>query len=318
MFGRIGLALAFACFSVLALAGNARAAYPDKNITFIIPYGPGGGFDTYVRKFSPVIEKYLPNHVNVIPKNVPGAGGRQAAAELYRGKPDGYTMEIFNVPGILLDTILGKKTSYDVEKFTWLARLGDSPYVLAVGSKTPYHTVDDLKKAKDLKYAVTSPSSTSYVAGKIMADELGLHITFLTGYTSSAKVGLSIIRGDTQLSLFANRSFARYAQDGDLRAILMLADKSQWKGVPTAPEIGHPDLTALTTGRFVAAAPGTPEKIVTVLETALMKATQDPVIHEWKEKGHHAIAPLDAEASAKRIDYLVKYFSKYKTILANK
>ncbi|MCZ6448423.1 MAG: tripartite tricarboxylate transporter substrate binding protein, partial [Alphaproteobacteria bacterium] len=69
----IGLGAAALGAVTLALAGTAGAAFPEKNITFIIPYGPGGGFDTYVRKISPVMQKYLGGKINVVPKNVAGA-----------------------------------------------------------------------------------------------------------------------------------------------------------------------------------------------------------------------------------------------------
>ena len=81
-----------------------------------------------------------------------------------------------------------------------------------------------------------------------------------------------MIRGDTQLSLFAVSSFAKYAKSGDLKAALVLDDKSPWKGAPTAAEVGHPELTALATGRYVGTTPGTPPAIAKVLETALLKA----------------------------------------------
>ena len=314
-----GLVAAAVATIAVSLGSTANAAgFPDKNITFIIPYGPGGGFDTYVRRIAPVMEKYLPNKVNVIPRNIDGAGGRKAAAVLYRAKPDGYQIEIFNIPGMLLDRILGKKTSYDIQKYVWLARLAREPYVLAVPAKGKYSSLADLQKAKELKYAVTSPSSTSYVAGKIMASALGMHVKFLTGYKGSAKISLSVIRGDTQLSLFAVSSFAKYAKSGDLKAALVLDDKSPWKGAPTAAEVGHPELTALATGRYVGTTPGTPPAIAKVLETALLKAMASKELTQWSTKTRHSLDPLDSEASTKRLNGLIDYFSKYKSVLAAK
>ena len=304
--------------AVMALTGGASAAFPEKNITFIIPYGPGGGFDTYVRKLAPMMEKYLPNKVNVIPKNVAGAGGRKAIADLYRAKPDGYTISIFNMPGMLLDKILGKESRFDVEKFTWLSQIAVTPYTLSVNSKGPYTSIEDLKKAKGLKYAVTSPSSTSYVAGKIMSAALGLDVKFLPGYKGSSKISLSIIRGDTHLSLFANRQHAKYAKGGDLKAVLSLEEKSPWKGVPTVGDIGHADLTALATSRIVGAPPGTPAAVVSVLEQALVKGGHDPSIQAWAKKGKRPLDPTTAAEASKRVDHLIKIFGKYKSVLAAK
>lgn len=302
----------------VALSGGASAAFPEKNITFIIPYGPGGGFDTYVRKVAPLMEKHLSGGVNVIPKNVTGAGGRKAISDLYRAKPNGYTIAIFNMPGMLLDKILGKKTRYDIEKFSWLGQIARSPYTLSISTKGKYNSIQDLMKAKGLKYAVTSPSSTSYVAGKILANTLGMDVKFLPGYKGSAKISLSLIRGDTDLSLFATRQHVKYAKGGDLKAALSLEAKSPYPGVPTVADIGHPGLASLATERIVGTAPKTPAAIVKVLETALMKALNDPTMKAWAKKGRRPLLARNASQTADRVDELIKFYSKYKSVLAAK
>ena len=302
----------------LAFSGGAFAAFPEKNVTFIIPYGPGGGFDTYVRKVAPLMEKYLPGGVNVIPKNVTGAGGRKAISDLYRAKPNGYTIAIFNMPGMLLDKILGKKTRYDIEKFTWLGQIARSPYTLSISSKGKYKTIQDLMKAKGLKYAVTSPSSTSYVAGKILANTLGMDVKFLPGYKGSAKISLSLIRGDTDLSLFATRQHIKYAKGGDIKPALSLEKTSPYPGVPTVADIGHPGLSSLATERIVGTAPKTPKAISMVLENALFKAVSDPAMKAWAKKGRRPLLPRNASQTADRVDELITFYSKYKSVLAAK
>ena len=309
---------AVAVGAAVLLPQSAIAAFPEKNITFIIPYAPGGGFDTYVRKMAPMMEKNLPNKVNVLPKNVDGAGGRKALNDLWRAKPNGYTIAIFNMPGMLLDKIVGKKTKYQIEKFVWLTQLAVSPYTLAVNSKGPYLTFEALKKAKGLKYPVTSPASTAAVSGKILAAVMGLDIKILPGYKGSSKTSLSIIRGDTHLSLYANRSYAKYAKSGDMKAVLSLEDKSPWPGVPTVGELGHPELTVLATERIVGTAPGTPMAIVKVLEAALVKGGNDPEIQAWAKKGRQDLNPTSAADTAKRVDHLISFYSKYKSVLAAK
>src|SRR5690242_13928476 len=75
----------------------AAAGYRARNIQFVIPYAAGGGFDSYVRFISPVIERYLPNRVSVVPLNIPAGSGSRGISQLYRSKPDGYTIGIFDV-----------------------------------------------------------------------------------------------------------------------------------------------------------------------------------------------------------------------------
>jgi tripartite-type tricarboxylate transporter receptor subunit TctC len=319
MIKQLGIGMAALSAAILISGSAGAAAFPNKNITFIIPYGPGGGFDTYVRKVAPLMEKYLPNKVNVLPKNVTGAGGRKAIADLARAKPNGYTIAIFNMPGMLLDKILGKKSRFDIEKFTWLGVIARSPYTLSISTKSKYNSIEDLIKAKKtLKYAVTSPSSTSYVAGKILAATLGLKVKFLTGYKGSAKISLSVIRGDTDMSLFSTRQYIKYAKGGDLKAVLSIEKKSPLAGIPTVGDIGFPGLASLATERVVGTVPNTPKAIAKVLETALYKAITDPVMTAWAKKGRRPLAPQTAAQTQARVKELITFYSKYKSVLAAK
>src|SRR5690242_16292636 len=104
-----------ACF---ALAQPAAAAYPEQDITLIIPSVVGGGFDTIARALMPAFERALPNRVSIVPQNVPTLGGGRSASIVYRAKPDGYTIGLFNVPGMLVVQQQGD-VSYDLTKITW-------------------------------------------------------------------------------------------------------------------------------------------------------------------------------------------------------
>ena len=113
---------------------NAEAQYPEKDITVIIPYSAGGGFDSYVRGVLPAMQKYLPNSVNLIPRNMPGAGGRKGATAIYRARPDGYTIGAFNLPGLLLPHLLDERVGYDLSNVTWLGRMSEDRYLMVVSS----------------------------------------------------------------------------------------------------------------------------------------------------------------------------------------
>ena len=98
----VSAGLAAPAFLAARLASAASAEFPNKNIQFIIPYAPGGGFDVYVRVIAPVMEKYLPKKVSIVPINVAGGGGAKGIGQLYRARPDGYTLGIFNIPGVFI------------------------------------------------------------------------------------------------------------------------------------------------------------------------------------------------------------------------
>ncbi|MFN3144674.1 MAG: tripartite tricarboxylate transporter substrate-binding protein [Paracoccaceae bacterium] len=81
----------------LSVGGAAWADYPmDDEITFVIPYSPGGGFDTIVRQFAPALGEAM--GATVVPENISGAGGARGGQAVHRADPDGYTIGIYNIP----------------------------------------------------------------------------------------------------------------------------------------------------------------------------------------------------------------------------
>ena len=140
-----------ASLAVVALALGAcgePSVYPAKDITIVIPFNSGGGFDTYVRALAPSLEAQFPGEINVLPKNLPGAGGRRGASDVYRARPDGYTIGVFNMPGVLIPGLQGIATEYDLSRMTWLATLGYDPYVFAVKGNSPLNSIDDLRSLR--------------------------------------------------------------------------------------------------------------------------------------------------------------------------
>ena len=305
MLVRIALgAIALAIATTLAIPG-AVAKYPEKTITFIIPYKPGGGFDTYVRALAPIMEKRL--GVTVVPKNIPGAGGRKGATYLYKSKPDGYRISIMNLPGKAIAAIQGKKgVGYDIRKFTWLGQIASDSYVIAVAGKSKIKSIADLKKlGRVIKTAGTGKGATSYVVSQIAANILGLKVKLVTGYKGSSGMSIAVIRGDTDIAFFAYRSYSKFAKSGDLRAIAALDEKG-------AAMLGKPGLSKLRIHRLVAAPPGLPSGIKKTLEDALFASINDAGFKKWAKKARRPLAALKGKASEKLIDELVKFYTGHK------
>ncbi|MCH6578156.1 MAG: tripartite tricarboxylate transporter substrate binding protein [Proteobacteria bacterium] len=305
MLVRIALgAIALAIATTLAIPG-AVAKYPEKTITFIIPYKPGGGFDTYVRALAPIMEKRL--GVTVVPKNIPGAGGRKGATHLYKSKPDGYRISIMNLPGKAIAAIQGKKgVGYDIRKFTWLGQIASDSYVIAVAGKSKIKSIADLKKlGRVIKTAGTGKGATSYVVSQIAANILGLKVKLVTGYKGSSGMSIAVIRGDTDIAFFAYRSYSKFAKSGDLRAIAALDEKG-------AAMLGKPGLSKLRIHRLVAAPPGLPSGIKKTLEDALFASINDAGFKKWAKKARRPLAALKGKASEKLIDELVMFYTGHK------
>ncbi|MFB0506248.1 MAG: Bug family tripartite tricarboxylate transporter substrate binding protein, partial [Thermodesulfobacteriota bacterium] len=150
------------CISLLLLmAGTvfgpgdaeAKAAFPSKTITFIVPVTPGGGFDTVTRMLVPYLRKYLPKNPNIIVKNAPGGEWNIGINKMYRSEPDGHTIGILNLPGNAVNQVIGT-AKFDLNKITWLGNISQVIYVTALSTKSKYRTVEDLKKAPEVTSGV--------------------------------------------------------------------------------------------------------------------------------------------------------------------
>ena len=267
-----------------------------------------------MRGLLPVLAKHLPNEVNLIPRNMPGAGGRKGATAVYRAKPDGYTIGAFNLPGLMLPQVLGEPVTYDLARVTWLGRLSEDQYALVVSSASGISSIDALKAlGRKVKIASTGVASSAQIASVIAAELLGLDATLITGYEGSQAYLLAVLRGDGDAALAPTNSLSAYAED--LRVIASFERESTFPGVPTPASLGEPDLGRLSVQRVLGAPPELDAQAYRVLTEALASALADPELEAWSRAVNLPLAPLSAEQTAEiYIDQRALY-EQYKDIL---
>jgi len=308
------LILGAAAISLLTLgsAGIASAGFPEKNITFLIPFAPGGGMDSTARQVAKSITKYLPNKVNVVTKNVPGAGGRKGYNALQRATPDGYTISVINMPGAMIPHLTGEKVSFKIDEFVWIGRMSTSPYFLGVNKDSSIKKFSDIKAAGiPLKTATTGYGSTAYVAAAITAQVADFKVNFLTGYKGSKQYILGVIRGDAIAALAPTQTFFKFVKSGDIRGIVSFELKSSFGDVPTIADVGFPELTGLGVERLVAAPPGTPDSVAKILSDAMGKAIADADSQAWAKKSRRPFSYVSGPNSGKAIKKMMATFQKY-------
>ena len=137
------------------LTGSAWA-WPDRPIEIVVGYAPGGGTDITARTLALYLEKELGGSVVVV--NKPGASGSIALAGVARAKPDGYTLAMTNMPG-LLTVPIEREAGFVPSDFTYLANLVSDPSAFSVSMESPYKTLAQLLaaiKANPGKISVSS------------------------------------------------------------------------------------------------------------------------------------------------------------------
>jgi tripartite-type tricarboxylate transporter receptor subunit TctC len=298
----------------------APAAYPAKNIQFVIPYAPGGGFDIYVRVVTPVMERFLPRKVSIVPLNVASGAGSRGVAQAYRARPDGYTITILNIPGMFILQDQQGAASYDLDRFTWIGAMGEGEkYFISVGMNSPLKTYDDLKALsakRPIKLSVTGPEGTAYMAAVVGTQLLGLKRQLITGYRGSADYVVAAVRGDADAVVAALPTTMRFRRGGQLRPLASFEARSSIPGLPDATTLGKPELDLIRVERLVAAPPGTPAEFINVLSSALAKALVEPEVTKWAAENDVIMKPKTPQEALAILNQQRAFYQKWKPSLS--
>ena len=303
----------------LVAGGAAHADFPmDDNITFVIPYSPGGGFDTIVRQFAPALEEAL--GTSVVPENISGAGGSRGGQAVFRADPDGYTIGIYNVPGLTVNQMTGRDQGYDINQVIWIADLAVATYALAVPANNEINTVADLcGRGSPVKLSDTGATSTASVTTRITFGILGCDIVDVTGYSGSNDAMIAVISGEVDATIKPISSLARYLEgsgSGDLKLIMTLTEDQVMDGVPSASDAGHPELAKFTLNRVIGGPPGMPADVVAKLEEGLRAASESEAVTSWAEGANITLAFKGAEETAAMMQDLASFYEQYKDLAA--
>ena len=301
--------LATAAATTVAFLGCAAQAYPDKPISMIVAYGPGGGTDLTARVIGPFIEKHLGGGAKIVVVNRPGAGGEIGFTALADAAPDGYTIGFINTPNVLSIPI-ERKTGYSWERFELLGNIVDDPGGFSV------HNAGEIKTLADLvTYAKANPNTVTVGTTGVGSDDhlamlafqkiTGVKMTHVPFPGSSAVrtalVGRHITVGSTNIG-----EATQFVQSGSpFRNLGQMSVKRSdiAPDVPTFKEQGFDMEFASLRG--IAAPNGLPAEIRQRLVAAVAKAAADPEFHA-KAKEIYApvrfLAPDEYAATMKRTE----------------
>lgn len=302
-------------FLLLAVVSASSAEeFPKRNITWIVTYSPGGGFDTMSRGVARSMKKFLPRGVNIIVKNITGAGGRSGAVALYRSKPDGYTIGILDILGLVgAQMVWGpQKTIYDLDKFIYPARVANEPYTLLVAAKSPYKTLEDLKNVSRLTWGTEGIGSGRWLPAFLAAKSLGLGFDVVAGYRGTGESLPGLLRGDflVWINPSDHPSVVPVLKTKDIRCVVHLGGTRAvaCPDTPTPNELGYNFTIEIL--RLVAAPPGTPPERIKILEALLMKAMADEDFVKWAKKSGSVVNPGNGAKARKAFDALLTLVEK--------
>ena len=274
----------------LAAAGGvqAQSAYPNRAITMIVGFAPGGGTDAVAR----ILAKSLGDSLGqqVVVENKAGAGGNIATEAVARAAPDGYTILLGSVGSLAVAPHVIANLGYaPLRDFAPITMAVVFANVLVVQASLPIQSLADfVKLAKDQPGTVTFGSSgilgAGHLAGELLKIRANIDIVHVP-YKGGGPAMQGMLGGQVA-SIFATPvSSGGQVKAGKIRAIATTGPKraALLPDVPTVAESGYPGYEAMNWYAYLAPAK-TPKDIVERLNRELLKALNDPAVTELLHK----------------------------------
>ncbi|CAB3730640.1 hypothetical protein LMG3458_04808 [Achromobacter deleyi] len=235
-------ARAFAlCLLSAAPLWAAAQSYPDKPVTMVVPFPPGGSTDVIGRLLAAKLGASLGQ--TVVVENKPGANTGIGAAAVARAAPDGYTFMITGAPTFTLNSLLYPNLNYDpLKSYEYVAIAGSTPFVILTNPQTGIGSVADITRksaTQPLSFGSFGNGSTPHIAGESLAQLTGAKLLHVP-YRGSAPAMTDLIGNQIPLSIDTLVASLPQIKAGKARAVALTGRTRSTLApdVPTVAESG--------------------------------------------------------------------------------
>lgn len=269
----MGIASAWPCLS------RAAPTFPQRAITLLVPFAPGGSTDLLGRAIASALSASL--GMPVVVENRPGGGTTVAAKRLVRAAPDGHTLLLASTSTMVIHPLLNPSPGFDVDHdFAGISMLALAPMVLVSRARSQFNSAMDLVKVAQLKpgqlnFASPGYGTSLHLAAELFAATAGLQLVHVP-YRGSQQALQALLADEVQFYFDLIPSAKPLIDAGQLNALAVTHRQraSALPNVPTLFEQGWRDFDA--SARFALVAPaGTPVSTVELVNQAVAKALAD-------------------------------------------
>ena len=293
--------LALAALALLAPAQPARAAWPDKPVKIVLPFGAGGVADVTSRILADRLEKKFGQRFLI--ENMPGPGGINAARAVSTAVPDGYTLGLVTNATAISVASFNKLPFDPVKDFDMISGLGQFNLLFAVDANSKYKTLGDFianAKANPGKLNIGSivVGSTQDLGAELFKSSADVNVQIVT-FKNSPDVVVSLLRNDVQMLVDFPPALKGQVEAGKLRVLASTgpAREPDMPDVPTVAETGIKGYV-VTSWNGVFAPKGTPKEVIDSMGKAMHELLGTA---EMKEQ----FAKVGAQAHASSPDELM-------------
>jgi tripartite-type tricarboxylate transporter receptor subunit TctC len=286
-------------------AARAQASWPERPITMVVPFAPGGTPDIGARLLAPKMSDHLGQ--GVVVENRAGAGSTIGTRSVVQARPDGYTVLMGSISFLTAPLIMQPMPFDPAEALRAVCLVSTSPYILVVRADSPardiagFHAWSKAQGAK-LNYGSAGNGTPLHLGAELYKLMMGVDLTHVA-YRGTGPAITALLSGDVEMVFADVPGASTHIASGAVRPLASLVKQriAQYPQVPTMAE-SDPRLAEyeVYTWAMVAAPRATPEGPVARLNEAARRAAQDPdIARRLAEIGFDYIGSSPAEGDAR-------------------
>jgi tripartite-type tricarboxylate transporter receptor subunit TctC len=222
---------------------DACASLGGENITLVVPYDPGGGYDSYARLLAPYMEEEL--DATIVVENRPGAGGLLALNNLLAEEPDGTTIAIMNGVGAGGSSIAGAEgATFSLGDFSYIGRVASEPPLIVTNAEGDYQDFDAVREADGFRWGSTGPGAEDYVTAGVLSAVFDIPGEIITGFPGSGETELALLQGDIDGMSGNPGSRRQSVEEGTTTPIVLMGEqRPEWlsEDVPLVTDVEMDD-----------------------------------------------------------------------------
>ena len=299
-------------------AGAAQAQYPERPITMVIPYGPGGATDISARTLSEPLGNVVPESLVMV--HTTGAGGATGSVAVQNADPDGYTMLFARVGSHTVNPAMKATLPYTLDDFDFVGVYEINPVACAVTEESDIETMDDLVarvQEGGISYSSSGVGSMLHLAGAMVMHEFGIedpttqmtHIPLKGG----GEAATAVLNGTATFICTNTSALASFVTNEQLKPLIVTtAEPVEGFDAPTAAELGHPELEKLVGWTGIAGPAGLPEDVKTKWREWLQEATDNERFREQMEERGSVIRMMGPEESN---EFIQEQYEVFRTLV---
>lgn len=316
----LGAALCVAALGLAQAPSPAQAqAWPARDITFIVPYAPGGSTDPISRKFCEILEKEL--KVKLIVENKPGASATIGTGAVVRAAPDGYTIGLGSNSSLAYQPLEMKGLAWkDTDGYQSVAKLVDLPAVLAVPANSRFKSFDEfLEEAKKnpgkVKVSVSGLRTANDIAVQHFNKLSGLRIATVPFTGGGGEAILAALGGRVDGTVGYAAGMKGQVDAGQLRVLGAFNDGKYYLFPDAKPTSETPWKSYLRTAYYVIAPKGVPQPILDRLFAASKKVVESEDFKNFAVANGYTVDVKFGDAMKKELMDYEKQFKEVNEFL---